>query len=179
MHPYLSLPDSTLATAYRKMHDVTSMLLSDEECTRLMKEEISGHFFSQVQECLNYLADSLKATEYEATFADIEALILQGVQPVIKVRKQDEEQLGEDFDAHMLVRITAVNKKETTEDGVMYTLQFDWSEFVDHNTRYMKSTYYDGNSKPTLKWIETRFYPRTHRMEVYVMADQKALIHQV
>lgn len=73
-----------------------------------------------------------------------------------------------DFDEGMKAKITGINK----ENDNSYKFTFDMSEYVEHNTKLMKVQYFDKQHKPTLKWIESPFYPITHIIYYWFTLDE-------
>ena len=62
-----------------------------------------------------------------------------------------------DFDRGMKARVKGF---AIVDSGEVFKLDLDFSEFEEANKLLMQSNYYDKNSKPTLKWSETGYYPK-------------------
>jgi hypothetical protein len=61
-----------------------------------------------------------------------------------------------DFDESMKARVVSYR----IVDYDVFQLTLDFSEFEEDNKRLMKHNYYDSNGKPTLRWCDTRYYPK-------------------
>lgn len=56
---------------------------------------------------------------------------------------------------------------DPTDDGV-FKLRVDFGgKYLEHNEKLMVPNYYDENGNPTLKWNQTKFYPKDHISEDY------------
>jgi hypothetical protein len=56
-------------------------------------------------------------------------------------------------------------------DGVV-KLTLDFSSFLEHNKALERPCYYDKNSIPSLKWSETKFFPKNFVTYEYFMTDE-------
>lgn len=73
------------------------------------------------------------------------------------------EETESDFDPGMKARVSGVE----VHDKDLIKVFFNFSEFLDHNRKFMKPNYYDKNGKPTLIWEQTAFFPKNHISEDY------------
>lgn len=95
-------------------------------------------------------------------------LFQTGIKPVVRFNKLIEE-TEIDFDNGMMTHlIEAIDKNDGTVKVV-----FDFSEFEEHNIPFMKANYWDENNQPTLRWIDTNYYPKDKRVCFYIDTDQE------
>jgi hypothetical protein len=76
----------------------------------------------------------------------------------------DVEKSEIDFDRGMKARVVGY---AITDPEEVFKLDLDFSEFEDSNKLLMQSNYYDKMGKPTLKWCETKFYPKNCKCHDY------------
>ena len=68
-----------------------------------------------------------------------------------------------DFDAGMKARVIGFR----VVDNDVFQLKVSFTEFEEVNKSLMLRNYYDNNHNPTLKWCETRSYPRNGETSDY------------
>lgn len=101
----------------------------------------------------------MKATEY------IE-IMKTGKRPIVRFTNKTED-IEADVDEGMLARaISATNEGDGTTKVV-----FEVKEFESINIPLMKPNYYDKDGKPTLRWIDTNFYPKNGLEFFYIETD--------
>lgn len=61
-----------------------------------------------------------------------------------------------DFDPGMKARVSGFD----IHDSDLVKVYFNFSEFLDHNRKFMKPNYYDKDGKPTLTWEQTSYFPK-------------------
>lgn len=96
---------------------------------------------------------------YPKTDNDVSALVGKVIQFNDQVEKSEI-----DFDRGMKARVVGY---AITDPGEVFKLDLDFSEFEESNKLLMQSNYYDKNSKPTLKWCETAYYPKNCKCHDY------------
>lgn len=89
-------------------------------------------------------------------------LVRKGIFPVIQFYEEMEDQETA-FDENMRGRLISFMEKE---DGLI-EFKFEIKEFEEYNIPFMKPAYYDKQGNPTLKVIETNFYPQNGIEEAY------------
>jgi len=72
-----------------------------------------------------------------------------------------------DFDAGMMGQIVSV----TSDSDDVIRLLVDFSNYVEYNKGFEQANYYDEKGEPTLKWSETKGYPKNFRETIYLEAD--------
>jgi hypothetical protein len=74
---------------------------------------------------------------------------------VIKFNENVEES-EIDFDEGMKAKV--IGSRVVEKD--VFQLTLDFSEFEEENKKLMKANYWDKNRNATLRWCETRYYPK-------------------
>lgn len=97
--------------------------------------------------------------KYPKNDNEVAALVGKVIQFNAEVEKSEI-----DFDRGMKARIVGY---AITDPNEVFKLDLDFSEFEEANKLLMQSNYYDKNSNPTLKWCETKFYPKDCKCRDY------------
>ena len=96
---------------------------------------------------------------YPKNDSEVSALVGKVIQFNLNV---DKCEIG--FDRGMKARVIGFS---ITDPGEVFKLDLDFSEFEEANKLLMQSNYYDSNSLPTLKWCETKFYPKNCKIHIF------------
>lgn len=73
----------------------------------------------------------------------------------------------DDMDNKMRGKVTSV-----ISENDYHILVIDLSDFFEYNKTVSEPSFYDNNGNPTLKFHETKFYPKDHIVRVYVDNDE-------
>jgi len=68
-----------------------------------------------------------------------------------------------DFDKRQRAKVVDAH---VDNDGV-WRISLDFSYWEEYNKQFAKANWYDKDSNPTLKWHETRFYPKNCLTTIY------------
>lgn len=112
---------------------------------------------------INKILETLENPIKLSTFADFKKNIGKVVTFSDKV-----EETESDFDSGMKARIKTV----ALDDPEVFVVYFDFSEFLEHNRKFMKDIYYDSTGNPCLTWEETIWFPKNHITEEYFDVDR-------
>lgn len=96
---------------------------------------------------------------YPKTDSDVSSLVGKVIIFNLNVEKCEI-----DFDSGMKALVTGF---AITDPGEVFKLDLDFSEFEESNKLLMQSNYYDKDGRPTLKWCETKFYPKDAKCRDY------------
>jgi hypothetical protein len=96
---------------------------------------------------------------YPKNDSEVSALVGKVIQFNAEVEKCEI-----DFDRGMKARVVGF---AITNPEEVFKLDLDFSEFEESNKLLMQSNYFDKNHNPTLKWCETKFYPKNCRCHDY------------
>jgi hypothetical protein len=89
-----------------------------------------------------------------------------GKNPVVRFTKMIDTFECE-VDEGMLARAVSVRDEG---DGTAKVV-FEVKEFEEINIPFMKPNYYDKDGNPTLRWIDTNFYPKDGIEKFYIETD--------
>lgn len=64
-------------------------------------------------------------------------------------------------------KATILNVDPQIENDIVKIL-IDFSKYEEENNRIAPADYFDSEHKPTLKWCETKYYPKDKRATIYV-----------
>ena len=98
---------------------------------------------------------------YPKNKSDLKALVGKVI-----VFNDSVDNLELNWESGMKGRVVATKHNQDSlkwgDDGV-FKLKVDFGgEFLEHNRKLMSSNYFDAGGNPTLKWEETKNYPKDH-----------------
>ena len=83
------------------------------------------------------------------------------------------EETESDFDPGMKARIESVE----LDDSEVFSVKFNFKDFLDHNRKFMKHNYYNNEGIACLTWEESGFFPRHFVVEDYFGTDYNNSIY--
>lgn len=98
-------------------------------------------------------------------------LVESGVKPVIKwIDCGTPINEFDTYDVGMMCRVEGITDKDDLSDDncIVFRVNTDFSEFEDFNKSVAKPTWFDDNNNPTLKWHETKAYPKNKKDWIYM-----------